>query len=339
MKGLSPAEYRTILAILAHPRSTERERIRQSRLPSSTFNVARKRIFNEGWLDDVLIPNPGPCGFEGVEVVLARPTVSDRERLVQAYSADPECVLLWAGIHAVLSVFFRRELRSSSPSTESPESDAIRVVATRSAGAIPVYFDYAGLWARFGAQPPPPEYPAGLVFDANGVDARALSDARHALATGGRVDQRTGGWMSVVRLPRERRRALDRGVVQPRTMLNPRKIPALDGRRIGEVIVIRGRLQPGAHALALLNSLTHDCHVYPFLLAHGSGHLILGGMGQLSSQATGRVPVAAAERSVTSVVAQHVDRAEILVEPTESITEVVHHRYRPPIARTAVDTH
>lgn len=331
MKELSPAEYRTILAILAHPRSTERDRIRQARLPSSTFNVARRRVFGEGWLSDVMIPNPGAYGYHSVEVLLARPTVSDRDGLLRTCANDPECVVLWAGIHAVFGVFFRRARRPSpTDGTAQPvASDAFRVVATQETGTVPAYFDYSGLWARFGAQPRPPGYPAGLRLDSNGADVRGLPEIGSGWPSGHPPDPASGSWTSVARLPRALRRALDRGLVQNRTVLNPRAIPALQGRRIGEVIAIRGHLRPGATALGMLNSLTADCHVYPFLVAHGEGKLIVAGMGQLSSAESGRVPVAAARRSVSSVVEQFVDRADVLIEPAESITEVVHHRYPP----------
>ena len=99
---------RTVLAVLAHPSATERQRIRWSGIPSSTYNTVRRRIFAEGWLAEVLVPNPGSCGFR-VESSSSWsvPSISVRSDLAEHWQTDRECVLLWAGIHAVFGIFFR----------------------------------------------------------------------------------------------------------------------------------------------------------------------------------------------------------------------------------------
>ncbi|HEY6237890.1 MAG TPA: hypothetical protein VIZ68_01730, partial [Thermoplasmata archaeon] len=238
MRDLTSAEYRTVLSILSNPRATERHRIRLSRLPTSTYNVVRRRVFEEGWVSDVLVPNPGPCGFAGVELLLARPSVSQRETLLPEWTKDPECVLLWSGVHAVFGVFFRKApaLASVPPGAGPEEPGLLRVRAGPTDGSIPVYFDYSGLWARFGGQPPPAAYPAGLDHSSRTASARTLAETHRWVRSDAHADSAPARWTNLVSLGRRHPRALDPEVVQARTVLRQAKVPPLAGRRIGEVI-------------------------------------------------------------------------------------------------------
>ena len=164
VRELTVAEYRAMLAILAHPGETEQHRIQLAGLPSSTYNVVRRRVYEEGWLSDVMVPSPGPCGFAGVEFRLTRPSLSARDSLVSEWTSDPGCVLLWSGVHAVFGVFFRIRPAAGADAPDAPQGlpGLFRVFVHRDGGTIPSYFDYSGLWARFGGEPEPPSYPAGL---------------------------------------------------------------------------------------------------------------------------------------------------------------------------------
>jgi hypothetical protein len=326
VRDLTPAEHRTVLSILALPQATERQRMRFSQLPSSTFNVVRRRVSQEGWLADVLVPNPGPCGLDGVDFALGRPSVSQREKLLLDWGSDPDCVLLWSGVHAVFGVFFRRRpTGSNGGGTGDPDVDWIR--ARQGTGSIPVYFDYSGLWARFGGQQRPVGYPFGLDASSPAANPRALADALRMLGSDGPGHAAQGQWTTLARLRHGRSRAIEDGVVQSRTVLHHAQVPPFEGRRIGEVVFIHGRLRPRATASDLLNVLTNECEVYPFLLAESTGRVILAGLGQTSSREPGRVLIPSAARPVMSVVDRHIDPAEVLIEPVEAIQERIQHQY------------
>jgi hypothetical protein len=312
--------------MLALPRATERQRMQFSKLPSSTFNVVRRRVSDEGWLANVLVPNPGPCGLGGVDFALGRPSVSQRDTLLLAWGSDPDCVLLWSGVHAVFSVFFRR--RSAGSNGGGPgDTDVDWIRARPGAGSIPVYFDYSGLWARFGGQPRPVGYPVGLDASSPAANPRAVTDALRMLRSDEPGGAAAGRWSGLSRLTHRPSRAIEEGVVQARTVLRHAQVPPFEGRRVGEVIFIHGKLRPGATAPGLLNVLTNECGVYPFLLAEATGQVILAGLGQTSSRAPGRVLVPSAARPVMSVVDRHIDPAEVLIEPVEAIQERIQHRY------------
>jgi hypothetical protein len=329
MREMTNGEYRTALSILSDPGATERQRIRLSGLPSSTYNVARRRIFSEGWLTETLVPNPGPCGFGAVECLLARPSVSQRPALVDQWTRDRECVLLWSGVHALLGVFFRRAPLRTDPARHARPEEAtpFRVTVLPDLGTVPAYFDYSGLWARFGGATPPTGYPAGLDVESKPSDRRTLLAAERLVHADASSTDPSARWPPFLGRGRVDRHSVDPKVIQTRALLTLARIPPLEGRRIGEAIFIQGLLREGVTAARLLNRLTAESRVYPFLFAEAGGAVILAGLGQTDSRQPGRVLVRSAVRSVMAIVTEHLDPADLLIEPVEALQELVGHRY------------
>lgn len=328
MKELSPGEYRTALSVLAFPSETERTRIALSGLPSSTYNLARKRIYLEGWIHDRWVPSPGAFGCPVVELDLARPSPADLPRLERTWQGDPECTLLWVGVQSALGIFYRRSGaragEGGSPAPDAPSARSVRVSAR--AGALPVFFDYSGLWARFGGYRVPRSYPRGLPVRSEKVAGRDLSSARTLLGRPPTGPEELP-WVNLLRLPRGQRRAVEQGVVQLRSVLEWRALPAFQGRRIGEVVLISGRRrsvpEPAeASRGGLLGALNHDCGVYPFLFAEDPDQVLVGGVGLTQAGLPGRVPVATARRSVMRTLEEHLTDLEITLEPVEGLREL-----------------
>lgn len=339
MKELSPAEYRTALAVLALPGATERERILSSGLPSSTYNLARKRIYQEGWIEDRFVPNPGATGFGAVEVVLRRVTFSDRESWEKRYASDPSCALLWSGVHALLGVFFRPEAgeapRAEGRDGVSPATLSVRV--SRTGGECPVYLDFSGCWSRFGRYRPPGAYPGGLDPRAPTEAPRVLAACQSALVRHGELspspaEEGGASWINVLRLPRSQRRAVERGALLPRTLLHPAQVPAFQGRRMGEVILLGGRKRSGTATGALLNALTRSCGVFPFLYAEDDRSVLLAGMGLTSSERPGRVTLPSAQRPVMRTLQEHLEDIEVVLEAVEALRELVAYRHTALVA-------
>jgi hypothetical protein len=297
-------------------------------------------VFAERWISEILIPNPGACGYSSVEVRSAQPSLSIRRGLIQSWAADPECVLLWAGLHMILAVSFRTGRRKSPD--EQGEEGAVgvesRLVVRPGLGSVPVYFDYSGLWARYGNQPAPPSYPAGLDTTSVAVDRRDLRGAASLLGASEAAVEPAPRWTSLLRLPRARREALNHRIVQARPILNLRGIPPFTGRRVSEVVLIHGTFRRGHGAQRLLNELAAECRVFPFLMAESSGHVLLAGVGQTSSRATGRVVVPAARKPVLPTITDSLEPANVLIEPVEAIEEYVRHRYPKTIPALTLST-
>ena len=332
MRELTDAEYRTLLAVLSYPEENEQSRIRRSGLPSSTYHVAKRRLYELGWASDRWVPQPGPLGLGGVEIVLSRPFSGDRGPLEAKLQEDPTCVLLWSGVHCMLSVRFLRS--ESAPSGKRAARRApselarLEVLRDDPMAMLPVYFDYAGLWAHFGSEAPPKGYPRGLDLRSPAVPAQERRAALHALRRGNEPEApwTARRWTSLLRLPRSQRRAVQRGTIAAWTFPQLSQIPPMDGRRIGEVIFVVGSHLKGGPT-DLLNALTKDCRAFPFLFASAGGRTLLGGVGQTSATSPGRVTLRSARRPVLGVVHQHLEQVEVLIEPVESLRAVVSHRY------------
>jgi hypothetical protein len=339
VRDLTSAEYRTVLALLSLPNATERERIRTSGLPTSTYNVVHRRLFEEGWLADLLVPNPGPCGFAAVEFRLSRPPLDHRARLLREGTNDPECVLLWSGVHAVFSVHFRaRGARPLSLKPSFPDSSSgLRLLASANAGSVPVYFDYAGAWSRFGNGPVPSAYPRGLDLTSSPSGARVLAEARSVFDPGSRTVPRDVPRPNPSTIARTHPRLWEDRLLETRSVLRQARVPPFQGQRIGEVIFVIGRLRAVTDAHRLLNGLVQDCGVSPFLFAESVGTILLAGLGRTSAEFPGRVPVDSAARSVMALLNDHLDHAEVMIEPVEALEEVVDHRYFLPAAPPRAD--
>lgn len=333
MRELTDAEYRTLLSMLALPEATERDRIRSSGLPSSTYNVVKRRLYGQGWATDRWVPQPGPIGCSSVEVRLDRPFASERLRMEEGFRGEKSCVLLWSGVHCLLSVHFwrseppREEVRPGRGAAEAPAT--FRLAASTRGGSIPVYFDYSGLWARYGGERTPAAYPRGLDLASPPAPPRERRAAELSVLSGPRPDaeETSDRWTSLLRLPRSQRRAVEEGLVRARCVPNFAALPAMDGRRIGEVVIVLGQLGPSRGSPSLFNALTKDCGVFPFLFIEGGGKVLFAGAGQTSAREPGRVPLRSSRRSVLATVNEHLDRVEFLVEPVESLQEIVAHRY------------
>lgn len=331
MKELSPAEYRTALSILAFPFGTERARMLLSGLPSSTYNLARRRIYEEGWLADLWVPEPGPCGFSSVEVRVARPSASERDSAERELVRDPECVVGWGGVHSMLSVSFRARPLSTATRAERA-AGARSIVSISSAparGRVLVYFDYAGLWARFGRFRVPGRYPQGLEWAAGTARERDVAAARTAMQAQGNAKEGSP-WINLPRLPRSQLMAVERGVLARRTVLRLERVPAYEGRRLGEVILITGRWGSVPSPGEFLSALTRGCGVYPFLYAEDPEHVAFAGVGLTDAAQPGRVPVPTARRSVLRTLQERLTDLEVTVEPVEAFRSLVEFRHRVP---------
>ncbi|MDE1821704.1 MAG: hypothetical protein KGJ23_14580 [Euryarchaeota archaeon] len=348
MRELTPSEHRTLLAILALPGSTERERIRWSHLPSSTYNVVKRRLYAQGWVEDRWVPQPGPLGFSEVELRLERPFAAERGSLERVQSSDLSRVLLWSGVHGVLSVAFREDA-GDAPGGHLGQGRDFVVRARPREGSVPVYFDYSGLWARFAGETIPPEYPRGLDLRPAPAPDRERAAARRAVGGLGPPDaeETSHRWTNLLRLPRSQRRAVVGGLVSARSLPNLARLPPWEGRRLGEVLLVVGRARDRSAPSRLLNALTKDRGVFPFLFAEGHGSVLLAGIGQTSARDPGRVPVRSARGSVLSTINAHLDQVEVLIEPVEGLRAVVDHRYAslfagdlpfPPVGRGETTT-
>src|SRR5258708_27017187 len=75
----------------------------------------------------------------------------------------------------------------------------------------------------------------------------------------------------LVRRSGAEQRAIGGGVIATRTIVDPAVVPAFEGRRAVELLLIAGASRPGETARGLLSRLNLECGVYPILAADGGG--------------------------------------------------------------------
>ncbi len=295
MRTLTDSEARVISVLLAAQPDRERERLRVVNVPRSTYHAVRRRAYQEGWLRDRYVPHPVPLGRPVVSFVLLRPYADRFAEAVQLVSTDPRTVVLWTGAQVALAVLFHAKETELARLTDGlvrhrlmpqPTSVTVRVDGP----AVPVYFDFEGLWCNVAGLPGTIAYPHGL---GGGMDGAPASDPSIPLtshqwwAVGELLrrpfvaaEQGRGAHLiGPLGLPFSQRRLLQRGWVVHRSILDPSRLPPFQGRAADQVVLISGTPRAGARPEELFATLSRESRVFPFLFAVGPERWLLGAMG------------------------------------------------------------
>jgi hypothetical protein len=340
VRALTDSEARVIAVLLAARPDRERERLRQVRVPRSTYHAVRRRAYEEHWLRDRYIPHPLPLGFPYASFVLARPFADRLEEFTALAAADPGNVVLWTGGQVALAIFFhtkaadgRRwaarvgDLKLGAPPT-------VLSVAT-DGPTVPVYFDFEGLWCHLAGIAGTLAYPHGLggPLPPQGPDGESPTLTSHrAWAVGELLRRPFSGPEAGVGphlvgpfgLPFAQRRMLARGWVDHRTLLDPAPLPAYQGKSPDQVVLITGVPRAGAKPDELFVSLTRECRVFPFLFVVATDRWLLGALG--ASTPPPPDPTSP-RRPVLATLRQFLEGIEIVQEPASQFTTRVDHRY------------
>ncbi len=361
MRALTPAEARVIAVLLAARPDSERDRMRLMEVPRSTYHAVRRRAYEEGWLEDRYIPHPVPAGRPFVSFLLARPYADKAEELARLVAEDPGAVLHWTGSQVSLSVHLHRDAAEPRRLLKSVGSGQLSLpptlVTVRAEGpAIPVYFDFEGLWCHLAGLSGTLAYPHGLGGGADGaapepddeeeVSSRLAFTPHQWWAAGELLRRpfalegqgRGGHLVGPFGLPFSERRLLERGWVNHRTILDPGRVPPYQGRVADQVVLVTGTPRTGARPEVLFSTLGRDCRVYPFLYVTGNDRWLLGAMG-----GSGPSPDAPPRRPVLPTLREFLEGIEIHQEAAASFTAKLNHRYdrllpppstgRPPAKR------
>ncbi len=339
-RTLTDAEARVISVLLASRPDRERERLRGIDVPRSTYHAVRRRAYQEGWLRDRYVPHPVPLGRPVVSFVLFRPFADRFDDLVAAVSSAPGAAVVWTGAQLVVAVLFhakesepRKLLATVVDRRLVPEP---AVVTVRADGpAIPVYFDFEGLWCNVVGLGGTLAYPHGLggaLDRPDDGDGEVHPSAHQWWGIGELLrrpfaaeDQGRGGHLvGPLGLPFAQRRLLERGWVTHRSILDPSRLPPFQGRAADQVVFITGTPRSGALPEVLFATLSRDSRVYPFLFVVGAERWMLGAMG-------GSTPppeaLRATRRPVLPTLREYLEGIEIVQEPAAGFRAPVDHRY------------
>ncbi len=342
MRDLTEAEVRVLRALLAAGQENERERLRQTQLPRSTYHAVRKRAYAEGWLRDRYLPDPLLYGFTQATFALARPYADKAEELARAWSSEPGAVVLWQGAAATFAVMLHTSPQEASRQVQRMQrrdlaSELLVISPSLQQGGVPVFFDYEGLFGNMAGISGTTSYPRGL-GGPRSVGARrggALTSEglrrttqelllRPFTAPG---DGRPGHLLGPVGLPRSQRRLVEQGWVERRVLPDLARIPPFQARLADLTVFVRGEFLPGRSAEALLPILTEQCRVYPFLLVEQQGKMLMGAQGQSAAGPGETVATVPTRKPVLATLQEHLQSIEVVQARAAELTTWLDHRY------------
>ncbi len=345
MRTLTEAEAKVVGVLLAARADRERDRLRQLRMPRSTYHAVRRRAYEEGWVKDRYVPDPGTLQRPFVSFTLARPYLDHLEEFERAFTGSPDAVALWIGSLWSLGVSFHsissKGVRPGSVTGSVPTAAwSVTITVPSVPATVPVYFDYEGLWSHFAMFDGTLAYPHGLstVLDENDGRPALSPHQRWAMAEllhrPFSVPADGGGphLVGPLGLPFSQLRLLRRGWVTHRTFLEPNRVPSYRGRSFDRVVMVFGTPRSEARAERLFAALAHECWVYPFLFVVGSDRWLLGALA--GPRAPDGSPVdLEPRRPVLATVQEYLEGIEILQEPLLTWRPVLDHRYDRLLAR------
>ena len=341
MRALTDSEARVIAVLLAARPDRERERLHQIAIPRSTYHAVRRRAYGEGWLRDRYVPHPSPLGRPFVTFLVARPYADRLEEFTRTVSANDGNVVLWSGAQLSVAVFFHPSAPDGARFVAKLERDrllASPLVLTISADGptVPVYFDFEGLWCHLAGLEGTLAYPHGLggqlgLPSEDGESSAGPLSSHQQWAIGELLrrpftaaEQGRGGHLvGPFGLPFSQRRVLAKGWITHRTLLEPARLPAYQGRSADQVVLISGTPKPGARPELLFSTLTHECRVFPFLFVVNPSRWLLGALG-------GGAPGTSSDpdrRAVLPTLRESLEGIEILQEAATGFSSPVDHRY------------
>jgi hypothetical protein len=340
LRALTDSEARVIAVLLSARPDHERERLKITGVPRSTYHAVRRRAYEEGWLRDRYVPHPVPIGRPVVTMLLLRPYADRFEELVRALDADSGTVVVWAGAQAVLAVAFHAQPAASRKLADRIVADRlctnpVSVSARTDGPTIPVYFDFEGLWCNIAGISGTLAYPHGL---GGGIEPSEDDGASPSLTSHqwwalselvvrpfvASEQHRGGHLVGPFGLPYSQRKILQKGWVVHRTILDPSRLPPYQGRAADQVVLISGTPKPDARPDLLFSTLTRESRVFPFLFAVSPNRWLLGALG--SSQPP-PPEVQRARRPVLPTLRQFLEGIEVIQEPAASFRTVMDHRY------------
>jgi len=276
---------------------TERSRIRSSRIPRSTYQEAKRRLYQEGYLKNRFVPDPHALGMQGFRIRVARPFVDEVATVASALAGDPRTVTLWVGPTALFVVQLvaagKEAPADGAPALGSISGTVADVTATRPAEEIPIFFDAEGAWSRVAGAAGPRSYPRGVPCPrARDDDDHAKLTPRTAVALrellarpfDESIEARNVALVAAPFLPRSQRQVLAQGWAAWRVLPSFSKTLAHEGKELRQLILVAGNLKPGLHLNDLTGFLARRTGASPFLAATDGTRVVLGSFGGVGAR-------------------------------------------------------
>ena len=316
------------------------DRMRTSGLARSSYRVAKRRLYDEGVLEDRYVPSPSAVGVLVATFLVVRPFTDRIPQVARALAKSTGAVVVLAGSQVVAATLFHqsprdRETLKGRLNGGELGSVIIDVATNPDRAQVPVYYDFEGLWSNFADLPGTVQYPRPLPVAAESPAHLLRSSEKMAgpmgellcRPFGGRDTGRPKHLVGPDGLPRSQRRLLRRGLAEWRVMLNLSACPSYRGRSISHLILTRGALKVEGGLPALFSTMTAESRVAPFLLASDGNGVLIGTLGTGLDSPPGLAGSGGASRTVLPVLARHLDGIEVVREPLASLNVLLWHQY------------
>jgi len=298
VEALTKGEATVLLSLLGADWSeTERSRIRASRIPRSTYQEAKRRLYQEGYLLNRFVPDPHALGLRGFRFLLARPFVDEMAPVVKLLAEEPHTVTLWVGptvLFAVQGIPWEGGDRPPmAPALGGLSGTVVDLASTDLPEQTPILFDFEGAWARVAGSSAPRRYPRGVACPpGRGDEPHATLTPRLAVALrellarpfDESVVARNVALVAAPFLPRSQRHVLAQGWATWRVLPALTKTLAHDGRELRQLIFVVGRLRPGLELRDVTDVLARRTGASPFLVSTDGSQVLLGALGGVGAR-------------------------------------------------------
>lgn len=292
MRSFTKNEVVVVSSLLANSDSTLQTRIRESRLPRRTFEVARRRLMESGVLQERYVPNPASIGIGTLTFVIAHPFQEVFQSVHRRWLDARGNVLLWRTPELLFGVFLKQaeapnEGQVPLPPNSSNYSRITVLDVPPRADCVPIYFDFEGVWSRV-SKTASATYPRSIVRSQDsspGTPRQMSKGLRRALeaaasATPQSLDaSESPGLLSAWSRKTTLRKLIDADHLTRRVFLSPGPLAGYQGWSSGQLILIHGRVLPGRSPVALQRELLDRGRAFPFLFATNGSHVLVGGIG------------------------------------------------------------
>jgi predicted transcriptional regulator len=338
MRTLTRSEAIVILSLLASEEVPERERIRRSGLPSRTFEVARKRVLDAGWVHERYVPHPVLLGRPIVSVVIAHPYAEHYRDVVHRWVQTDGNVLLWGGGTSVLGVFIRSPREPSlNESATLGKLETFSRIRTFEIDAreseVPVYFDFEGSWSRVLGEPGsvgyPHSFPAGKSPTSRVTDASPAELRLMETVTGSAINvDGDGARNGIVRSKPARDEillAIHGHSVSRRAFLGLESLPGYLNWELRQVAFITGHLRSANEGRVVLHSLNRQAGLTPFLFVSDESDVLCALLSPTPESQEGASR--SGKASVVGTLAKFLSEIHVTRVHVDELAIFVDHRY------------
>lgn len=314
------------------PLSTDRERIRAAGIPPRTYEVARTRVLENGWLLERYVPDPQLCGCTHAALVFGRPYAESWTQCSDALSTIPGNVVHWEFEGSLFSLAFvdGQHIGEFHPARRIRDRFARLIVleAALSSPCLPAYFDFGAAWARAIGWQGRVTYPTPIP---HGVTTRGRPNVdiqRQAVALAAApFRDRSRSAEDMLPLQAYAKSGKLREQLAPflarRYFPDLSRLPGFGPWNIENIVFVSGELISGHPASGPLQSLRFACGVAPFLYVTDERHVFFAGL----APAPRASPPILRSSTVTKELQRDLTKIEYFREPVRGSRLVTQHQY------------